>query len=91
MLDRAIGSMVPYIMAEKPELKESFDGFTWYRNALSYGQSTNFASPALYGGYDYTPEKINARASEPLVDKQNEALKVISGRYPAASLRRWKI
>ena len=77
MLDRAIGSMVPYIMAEKPELKESFDGFTWYRNALSYGQSTNFASPALYGGYDYTPEKINARATEPLVDKQNEALKVM--------------
>ena len=77
MLDRALGSMVPYIMAEKPELKESFDGFTWYRNALSYGQSTNFASPSLYGGYDYTPEKINARSSEPLVDKQNEALKVM--------------
>ena len=77
MLDRALGSMVPYIMNEKPELKESFDGFTWYRNALSYGQSTNFASPALYGGYDYTPEKINARSSEPLVDKQNEALKVM--------------
>ena len=84
MLDRAIGSMVPYIMAEKPELKESFDGFTWYRNALSYGQSTNFASPALYGGYDYTPEKINARASEPLVDKQNEALKVMPSVFTKA-------
>lgn len=77
MLDRALGTMVPYIMNEKPELKQSFDGFTWYRNALSYGQSTNFASPALYGGYDYTPEKINARDKEPLVDKQNEALKVM--------------
>ena len=77
MLDRAIGSMVPYLMNEKPELKESFDGFTWYRNTLSYGQSTNFASPALYGGYDYTPEKINERSSELLVDKQNECLKVM--------------
>ena len=77
MLDRAVGSMVPYIFNEKPELKESFDGFTWYKNTLSYGQSTNFASPALYGGYDYTPEKINARDKEPLVVKQNEALKVM--------------
>ena len=77
MLDRAVGSMVPYIMNEKPELRQSFDGFTWYRNTMSYGQSTNFASPALYGGYDYTPEKINERDTEPLVDKQNESLKVI--------------
>lgn len=77
MLDRSVGSMVPYLMNEKPELKESFDGFTWYRNTLSYGQSTNFASPALYGGYDYTPEKINERSNESLVDKQNECLKVM--------------
>lgn len=77
MLDRAIGSMVPYIMNEQPQLKESFDGFTWYRNSMSYGMSTNFASPALYGGYDYTPEKINERSSETLADKQNEALKVM--------------
>ncbi|MBR1906343.1 MAG: YidC/Oxa1 family membrane protein insertase [Clostridiales bacterium] len=77
MLDRAVGSMVPYIMNEKPELKESFDGFTWYHNSLSYGQSTNFASPALYGGYDYTPEKINERSNESLVNKQNECLKVM--------------
>lgn len=77
MLDRAIGSMVPYIMNEQPQLKESFDGFTWYRNSLSYGMSTNFASPALYGGYDYTPEKINERSNESLADKQNEALKVM--------------
>lgn len=77
MLDRAVGSMVPYIMNEHPQLKESFDGFTWYRNSLSYGMSTNFASPALYGGYDYTPEKINERNNETLADKQNEALKVM--------------
>jgi hypothetical protein len=77
MIDRAIGSMVPYIMNEQPQLKESFDGFTWYRNTMSYGMSTNFASPALYGGYDYTPEKINERSNESLADKQNEALKVM--------------
>ena len=77
MLDRAMGSQVPYIMAEKPELEEKFDGFTYYHNTVSFGQFTNFATPALYGGYEYTPEKINERDDERLVDKQNEALKVM--------------
>lgn len=49
MMDRAIGSFVPYLMNEKPELKEQFDGFTYYPNSLSYGYHTNIASPALYG------------------------------------------
>ena len=77
MLDRAMGTQVPYIFNEKPELKEQFDGFTYYPNTISYGSYTNFASPALYGGYDYTPEKINARVDESLESKQNEALKVM--------------
>lgn len=77
MLDRAMGEYVPYIMSEKPELMEAFDGFTYYENTISYGGHTNFASPALFGGYEYTPEAINLRADEALVDKQNEALKVM--------------
>lgn len=36
MLDRAAGHMVPYIMNEKPELKEQFAGFTYYSNVVSY-------------------------------------------------------
>ena len=77
MLDRAMGTQVPYIMSEKPELKEKFDGFTYYSNTLSYGAHTNFAAPAMFGGYDYTPEKINERSTESLVSKHNEALKVM--------------
>jgi len=77
MMDRAMGTQVPYIFNEKPELKEKFDGFTYYPNTLSYGAHTNFAAPALFGGYDYTPEKINARSSESLESKHNEALKVM--------------
>ncbi len=77
MLDRAVGTQVPYIFNEKPELKEKFDGFTYYPNTISYGPQTNFGAPALYGGYDYTPDKMNARASESLESKHNEALKVM--------------
>lgn len=77
MLDRAVGSYIPYILAEKPELKEQFEGFTYYPNTLSYGGSTNFAAPALYGGYEYTPAELNARKDEKLADKHDEALKVM--------------
>ena len=77
MLDRSIGTHVPYIFNEKPELLEKYDGFTYYENTISYSSSTITASPALFGGYDYTPEKINARVDDSLASKQNEALKVM--------------
>lgn len=77
MLDRAMGTQVPYILNEKPELKEQFDGFTYYPNTISYGAYTNFGVPAVYGGYEYTPAKMNERSSESLASKQNEALKVM--------------
>ncbi len=77
MLDRAMGSYVPYLFNEKPELKEKFDGFTYYSNVISYGLSTNQGTPAMLGGYEYTPVEINKRANESLASKQNEALKVL--------------
>ena len=77
MLDRAMGQYIPYIMNEKPELKEQFAGFTFYSNTISFGGCTNFGSPALFGGYEYTPIEMNRRDDEKLVDKHNEALKVM--------------
>ena len=77
MLDRAISSYVPYMMNERPDLKEQFAGFTYYPNTVSFGGFTNFGTPALLGGYEYTPVEINKRGNETLAQKQNEALKVI--------------
>lgn len=77
MLDRAMGEYVPYIMNEMPELKEQFDGFTYYSNTVSFGGNTNFGAPAIFGGYEYTPVEMNRRDTESLKDKQNEALKVM--------------
>ena len=77
MLDRSEGLQIPYIFNEKPELKEQFDGFTYYPNTNSYGQSTIVGAPALYGGYEYTPQRLNEKADRSLVDKHNEALKVM--------------
>ena len=77
MLDRAMSEYVPYLFAEKPELREKFDGFTHYANTISFGGCTNFGFPSRLAGYEYTPVEMNKRSDEALVAKHNEALKVM--------------
>lgn len=77
LLDRGLNSQIPYIFNEKPELKEKFNGFTYYSNTISYGGYTNFGTPSVFGGYEYTPVELNKRDDELLVDKHNESLKVL--------------
>ena len=77
MLDRATSAYFPYMIEENPELKAQFQGFTFYPNTASFGAHTIFALPALLGGYEYTPEALNARDTELLKDKHNESLKVL--------------
>ncbi|MBO4636836.1 MAG: YidC/Oxa1 family membrane protein insertase [Clostridiales bacterium] len=77
MLDKTAGFLLPYIMNEDPSLYESFDGFTYYPNTLSFGNYTITGSPSLFGGYGYTPDRINERSDTLLMDKQNDALRVM--------------
>ena len=77
MLDRAIGAYLPFILEERPELKEQFAGFTYYPNTLSYSHFTGWGAPPLFGGYDYTPENMDKRDDVLLMDKHNEALSVM--------------
>ena len=77
MLDRAMGEYIPYILQEKPELAEQYDGFTYYANTISHGGYTNFGVPGLYGGYEYTPVEMNKRSEESLASKHDEALTVM--------------
>ena len=77
MQDRALATIFPYILEEKPVLKNQFEGFTWYQNTASFANFTLYAVPAVYGGYEYTPEAMNRRSDEALVDKHNEACKMM--------------
>jgi YidC/Oxa1 family membrane protein insertase len=77
MLDRAISGYIPYIFDERPDLHASFSGFTWYPNCVSLGGYTLVGLPALFGGYEYSPEEIQRRDTELLVKKYNEALLVL--------------
>lgn len=74
MFDRAQSAYVEPIFETFPELYNSYDGFTFYKNTVSYNQGTLLGSPALFGGYEYTPAEMNKRNTEKLVDKHNEAL-----------------
>ncbi len=78
MQDRCFSPYIPYVLEELPELKKSFDGFTFYPNTISMGKLTMIGTPGIYGGYDYTPYRINQRAVEEpkktIQDKHNEAL-----------------
>ena len=77
MLDRACGLFSPYIFAEKPELKEQYEGFVCYLNTLSYGNATHNGSPGLFGGYEYTAANLCKRTESTLLEKQNEALRLM--------------
>ncbi|SCW71325.1 hypothetical protein SAMN02910456_02739, partial [Ruminococcaceae bacterium YRB3002] len=77
MADMATSGIVPYIFAENESLVKQFDGFTYYPNTVSFGSHTFIGAPAIYGGYEYTPERFNERSDMFLVDKHNEALKVL--------------
>lgn len=77
MLDRAVSEFLPYIFKEKPEVASKFEDFVYYPNTTSFGGCTNYAVPALFGGYEYTPAEMDKRSTEPLVDKHNESLLVL--------------
>jgi YidC/Oxa1 family membrane protein insertase len=81
MLDRAISGYIPHVFDERPDLHASFSGFTWYPNCVSLGGYTLVGLPALFGGYEYSPEEIQRRNTELLVKKYNEALLVLPGLF----------
>jgi len=77
MLDKAISGYVPYIFEEKPELLNSFKGFTYYPNTISFGQMTLHGLSGIFGGYYYTPLNRQNRKNEKFYDKLYESLQVL--------------
>lgn len=77
MLDREPGYAFTDFIENSTELQSKLDGFTFYPNTVSYGKHTNIATPALFGGYEYTPSELNKRETETLASKHDEALSVL--------------
>ena len=77
MLDRSMNFFIDPIFENNALVKQEYTGFTLFKNALAFGGGTHISSPSLFGGYEYTPDNLNKRYSELLVDKHNEALSVL--------------
>jgi hypothetical protein len=77
MLDYGLSGYVPYLFEEKPELFDSFNGFTYYPNAISFGAHTIHGFPGIFGGYYYTPLEIKKRHKESWYKEYTKALQVL--------------
>jgi len=77
ILDRAVSSYFPMVMDEQSGLSDSYKGFVFYPNTVSPGAYTITGTPPLMAGYEYTPDRMNLRTNERLMDKHNEALLVL--------------
>ena len=77
MLDRSCGIYFDYVLANKPELFDEYDGFTFFENTLSCAAFTLVGAPPIFGGYDYMPQNSNKRKDTLLVEKNNEALTIM--------------
>jgi YidC/Oxa1 family membrane protein insertase len=86
-IDRALGMAMYTALEQMPELADDLDGFTWYPNTISFGNCTVVGLPALFGGYDYTPQNIDARTNELLKDKVNEAITLLPKLFGEAGYR----
>ena len=75
--DRAMSLFLPVILNERPELRNSFNGFIYYPNTLSSGRYTIYGMPSIFGGYYYTPSEMNKRPDETLLNKYIEAQQVL--------------
>jgi len=77
MLDMALSGCVPYIFDERPELLDSFRGFTYYPNTISFGAATLHGLSGIFGGYYYTPLNRQNRKNENFYEKLYESLQVL--------------
>ncbi len=77
-LDRAQAQFIPEMLKEDESFNKSFSGFVNYPQVLSYNGHTIMGAPGMFGGYEYIPYEMNKRDSVPLVEKNNEALLLLS-------------
>ncbi len=59
VLDMLQGWYLKKMLSDNPELKQDFNGFTWYPNTISITNYTSSSAPSILAGFDYTPDKLN--------------------------------
>jgi len=77
LLDKAVSGYFPYALEEKPELKDSYNGFVFYPNTVAAGRYTIHGLPGVFGGYYYSAYEIHKRQNELQKEKIQEAVQVL--------------
>jgi len=77
VLDTAKPGYLLHIFREKPELLDSFRGFTFYPNTISAGSFTMHGITGIYGGYNYSPFELNKQKDVVWRDKSVEAMQIL--------------
>ena len=57
------------ILKENPNLNNELNGFVWYPNTLSISRLTNTSMPAIFGGYECTPDKLDLDKEHTIKEK----------------------
>lgn len=86
-LDRFMGSYVEDILRTDPDLSTRLSGFTWYPRTVSAGENSIAGVHPMLGGYDYTPDAMNAR-KKPLRELSVEAFSILPYNF---SRQRWHV
>ena len=74
MLDMVQGQSFTNVFSN-PKLASGLEGFIWYPNAVSIANMTCPSMPALYGGYAYSPSKLNEDTGRILNDKATDVMR----------------
>lgn len=69
VLDMFQGWYLRQILTDNPELKQTFNGFTWYPNTISVSNYTSSSAPSILAGKNYTPDKLNEDSLHTLGEK----------------------
>jgi len=69
LIDEAQGWMMNKILNNNPDLRESYDGFVWYPNAISVSNFTYASAPSMMNGEDFTIINLNKDDTTSIVKK----------------------
>ena len=83
MLDMFQGWYLNNVLEEMPLLRESFEGFVWYPNTVSVSNFTISSMPALIGGHEYTPHKLDADSTSNLYQKMTHVSELFRDKVKA--------
>jgi len=73
--DMLQGWFMKSILKDNPSLCEKMNGFTWYSNTLSISRTTNTSMPAIFGGYNCTPDKLDMDKEHTIKEKMTSIVK----------------